>query len=480
MSIHLPSIVATPERVAALDRLGEEIAELSAHVDAATARLLDLIREFDLRGGWNTGFRSCAHWLTWRVGLDPGAARERVRVARALGTLPLLAQALARGELSYAKIRALTRIATPQTEDRLLGVGRAGTAAHVERIVRGWRLVDRQAEARETARQHSSRALHVHQDEDGMVVLRGRLEPEVGALLLQALAAARETLYQRARGQETSPSADGSQDAPTPDLPTAAQQQADALALLAETALHHGLDPGAPGERYQVVVHVDAPVLADPDQPGQSGLEDGARVSAETSQRLACDASRVVMRHDEDGRLVEIGARTRTIPPALRRALHHRDQGCRFPGCGVRVTQGHHLRHWAQGGPTTLSNLTLLCRRHHRAVHEERYHVDRAPDGALRFQRPDGRPLPEVPPPAAMPVDPIGALRAQHAAQGLALTARTALPLWTGERLDLGWAIGVLHPLAQRPSPCAFPDQESSVPSPSTAVVADGSPSIRG
>ncbi|MDO8474822.1 MAG: DUF222 domain-containing protein [Candidatus Rokubacteria bacterium] len=446
MEIHSPDIPATLEPVANLDRLGDEIAELSAHLEAATARLLDLIREFNARGGWNTGFRSCAAWLSWRVGLDLGAAREKVRVARALGTLPLLAQALARGELSYAKVRALTRVATPETEERLLGVGLAGTAAHVERIVRGWRRVDRQAEARETARQHASRALHVYEDEDGTVVLRGRLAPEVGALLLRALAAARETLYQRARGEgaATRP-ADASADAPT-----MAQQQADALALLAETALHHGIDPGAPGERYQVVVHVDAPALADPDQPGQSVLEDGAHVSAETSRRLACDASRVVMRHDQDGRLVEIGARTRTIPPALRRALLHRDRGCRFPGCGLPFGQGHHVRHWAQGGPTTLSNLALLCRRHHRAVHEEGYQVDRQPDGALRFRRPNGRPLPEVPPPVAMPVDPVQALRAQHDAQGLRLHARTACPGWLGERLDLGWAIDVLHPLAAR------------------------------
>src|SRR4030095_3002978 len=126
-----------------LDELGDEIAELSAHLDAATARLLALIREFDARGGWNTGFRSCAAWLSWRVGLDLGAARERVRVARALGSLPLLAEALARGQLSYAKVRALTRVATPETEARLLAVGRAGTAAYIERIVRGWRAVDR-------------------------------------------------------------------------------------------------------------------------------------------------------------------------------------------------------------------------------------------------------------------------------------------------------------------------------------------------
>src|SRR5881397_84384 len=199
MQIHSPTVLGTADPAAETDRLGDEIAELSAHLDAATAHLLDLIREFDARGGWNTGFRSCAAWLSWRVGLDLGAARERVRVARALGTLPLLAEALGRGELSYAKVRALTRVATPETEARLLAVGRAGTAAHVERIVRGWRRVDRKAEARETAQRHASRALHVCQGDDGMMVLRGRLEPEVGALVMQALAAACETLYQRPR-----------------------------------------------------------------------------------------------------------------------------------------------------------------------------------------------------------------------------------------------------------------------------------------
>jgi hypothetical protein len=149
-------------------------------------------------------------------------------------------------------------------------------------------------------RRHAMRALHVYQAEDGMVVLRGRLEPEVGALVMQALAAARESLYQRARERARASAGFGDVSAETPPV---CQQQADALALLAETALHHGLDPGTSGERYQVVVHVDAPVLADPEQPGQSVLEGGTRVSAEMSQRLACDASRVVMRHDDEGRL---------------------------------------------------------------------------------------------------------------------------------------------------------------------------------
>jgi 5-methylcytosine-specific restriction endonuclease McrA len=432
-------VVTTPEPITELDRLGDEIAELAAHLDAATAHLLDLIREFDTREGWNTGFRSCAAWLSWRVGLGSVAAREHVRVARALGSLPRLAQALARGELSYAKVRALTRVATAETEEQLLAVGRAGTAEHVERIVRGWRRVDRQAEAREAAREHASRALHVYRDDDGTVVLRGRLAPDVGALLLQALTAARETLYQRTRAND-----------PEADPPTMAQQQADALALLAETALHHGIDPGAPGERYQVVVHVDAAVLADADAPGQAVLEDGTRVPAGTSQRLACDASRVVMRHDHEGRVHEVGARTRTIPPALRRALHHRDRGCRFPGCGLPFGQGHHIRHWAQGGPTTLSNLALLCRRHHRAVHEEGYRVDRQADGELRFRRPDGRLLPEVPPTPSLSRDPVQTLRARHDAEGLRLHALTSMPGWLGEHLDIGWAIDVLHPLAQR------------------------------
>jgi hypothetical protein len=428
-----------------IDRLGNEIAELSAHLEAATACLLDLIREFDARAGWNVGFSSCAGWLSWRVGLDLGAARERVRVARALGTLPRLAEALARGELSYAKVRALTRIATPENEEELLKFARTGTADHVERLVRSWRRVDRIAETRETADRHKRRALHVYRDEDGMVTVKGRLEPEIGALFMQALAAAREKLYQQRRATET-PSIPGDVSAETPPL---AEQQADALALLAETALHHGIDPGSPGERYQVVVHVDAPALADPDQPGQSVLDDGTHVSAETSRRLACDASRVVMQHARDGRVVEVAARTRTIPPALRRALQHRDHGCRFPGCHVRFGQGHHIRHWAQGGPTTLSNLAMLCRRHHRCVHEEGYQVDRLPNGELEFRRPDGRPLPEFLLPPKVPHDPVQVLRTRNESEGLRLDAQTLTPSWLGEPLNVGYAISVMHPLAR-------------------------------
>ena len=155
------------------------------------------------------------------------------------------------------------------------------------------------------------------------------------------------------------------------------------------------------------------------------------------------------MQHDGEGRVIEVGARTRTIPPAIRRALHHRDRGCRFPGCGLRVGEGHHVRHWAEGGPTTLSNLALLCRRHHRAVHEDGYRITYDRDGTLEFRRPDGQLLPAVPHDVSVPSDPVAALKAQHDAQGLHFDERTTRPGWLGEKLDVGWAIDVLHPLAR-------------------------------
>jgi hypothetical protein len=286
-------------------------------------------------------------------------------------------------------------------------VGLAGTAEHVERIVRGWRRVDRKVEIEETARRHKHRALHVYHDDDGMVIVRARLEPQAGAVFIQAIAAAREALRQRAEAKDGADGPAGPQsvdgaaraqlvDGPagprygggpagyqdgSPEAPTIEQQEADALALVAETALHHEIDPGAPGERYQVVVHVDAAVLADADAPGQSVVEDGAYVPAETSQRLACDASRVVMGHDADGRITEVGARTRTIPPALRRALEHRDQGCRFPGCGRRFGQGHHIRHWAHGGRTALSSRKSLRAQRCRATPQQYFANETPPTG---------------------------------------------------------------------------------------------------
>ena len=281
------------------------------------------------------------------------------------------------------------------------------------------------------------RYLQVYQDDDGMFVLRGRLTPEVGAVLRQALDAARDRAYAKARV-----------DKPDGDRPSYEQQQADSLGMIAEAALQHELDPGAPGARYQVVVHIDAAVLADADQPGQSALEDGPHVPAGTCQRLACDASRVVMRHAPEGRITEVGVRRRTIPPSLRRGLQHRDQGCRFPGCGLRYTQGHHIRYWAQGGPTKLSNLVLLCRRHHRSVHEEGYQVERLADGELRFRHPNGWLIPDAPAPPDVLADAGETLRLENAAAGLHVGHETLRPDWDGKGLNLGYAISVLHPPA--------------------------------
>ena len=427
---------------AELEELGERIAELAAQISAATYELLVMLRDFDERGGWASGFHSCAHWLTWRVGLDPGAARERVRVARALGALPLLSGAMGRGEISYSKVRALTRIATPATEEYLLSFGRAGTAAHVERLVRGMRRVDRIASGHGEKRLHAARYLYTYTDEDGMVVVRGRLAPEAGAALLRALEAGVEALYGPHRGQ---PAGAVEQAAAMAEDASAEQRRADALGLMAESALAAGLDPGSRGDRYQVVVHVDAEVLVPGGEGGSSWLADGSGVSAETSRRLACDSARVVMRHAADGRVLDVGRRTRAISPALRRALEHRDGGCRFPGCGRRFCDAHHVEPWAEGGATSLSNTVLLCRRHHRAVHEEGFSMELTPDGEARFYRPDGRPFPEAP---ALPLpagQPVTALVTRLASQGVAVDGCATLPDWWGGSVDYAWAIDWLR-----------------------------------
>jgi len=435
---------------AALEELGERIAELAAQISAATYELLAMLRDFDERGGWNSGFHSCAHWLVWRVGLDLGAAREKMRVARALGALPLLSAAMRRGEISYSKVRALSRIATPANEQDLLTFGRAGTAAHVERLVRGMRRVDRIAAGQSEKRLHAARYLHAYTDEDGMVVVRGRLAPESGAALLRALEAGVEALYGPRRGQ---PSGAVPEEAAVTEVAAATedasfeQRRADALGLVAESALAAGLDPGSRGDRYQVVVHVDAEVLAPGGEGGSSWLADGHRVSAETSRRLACDSARVVMQHAADGQVLDVGRRTRAISPALRRALEHRDGGCRFPGCNRRFCDAHHVEPWAQGGATSLSNTLLLCRRHHRAVHEEGFSMELAATGEARFYRPDGRPLPEAPalPAPVLAGEPVTALVARLASQGVAVDAHATLPDWWGGPVDYGWEIDWLR-----------------------------------
>ena len=261
-----PNAVAArpgPAQPAELELLGNQIAELSARIDAATYELLCHLHEFDLRHGWE-GWRSCAHWLNWRTGLDLGAAREKLRVAAALADLNHVAAAMARGQLSYSKVRALTRVASPATEARLLAVALCATAAQVERLVRAWRRVDRDAQPDAEQVLLASRTLSMQVDEDGMVVLRGRLPPEVGALLLRAVEAALEQVPASAEGGE----------------PTIAQRRADALGLVAESALAGGLDPGNLADRFQVTVHVQADAL--PALPARETADAAPRVAAET------------------------------------------------------------------------------------------------------------------------------------------------------------------------------------------------------
>ena len=633
-----PAALVTPatDRGSLLARLGDRIAELSARIQAATYELLVLIREFDEREGWD-GCVSCAQWLSWRAGLAPGAAREHVRVARALGKLPKLSDAMRRGKISYSKVRAVTRVATPDNEDDLLYVCQAGTAAHVERIARAWRRIDRNVEQEEEWRQQASRGLRTWVDEDGMVVVRGRLTPEVGSVLRRALEAACDQARRasspagggevggeeaasgvscRAEGRAADGVVGGEREAPKPSADVSScsgrkaaaaarppadgeeatfeQRQADAIGMVAETALAGGLDRGTAGDRYQVVLHVDAEALGAPrDVPagtsvgaesgppprtrddrvpaeasGRTVIESapaggdrvpartsattraavgdseggpsmptemagrerrgrrlrrtscpcpgarpapaasdaaacestlapsepvssaprargsgsgrahrqatsvpvpsasaavahqtvldeagGIHVSAETARRLACDAATVTMRHGTGGEILDVGRRTRTISPALRRALAARDRQCRFPGCGNRRCDAHHVEHWADGGRTALDNLVLLCRRHHRAVHEGGFRVSLDAAGAVRFLGPDGRPRPDVPPAPAWTGPALQPTNDALAVAGIEIGADTATPSWGGEPLDLDWAMHVLwRPRCESPA----------------------------
>jgi hypothetical protein len=332
-----------------------------------------------------------------------------------------------KGEISYSKVRAITRVATRETERKLLGVARGCTASQVERIVRAWRRAVGSEEREEANRLHRRRYLQTYTDEDGMLVIRGRLTPEVGAAVLRALESVTEV------PKDVSA-----------ETPPHEQRRADAIGLVAERALQNGQDADSTSDRYQVVVHVDQEVLENPSQPGESVLEDGPSVSAETSRRIACDASRVVMKHGEDGTVLDVGRKTRTIPPAIRRALTHRDRRCRFPGCGLKHCDAHHIEHWVNGGETKLDNLLLLCRRHHRAVHEEGFRVEFLPTGTPQFYRPNGRVIPEVPEAPQVPDEPVAAIMKRNREEGLEIDAWTSCPDWDGERLDLDWAMTVL------------------------------------
>jgi hypothetical protein len=369
---------------------------------------------------------SCAHWLSWRIGLDPATAREKVRVARALGNLPTIDAALKSGKLSYAKVRALTRVATPETEAKLLDAAMYSTGAQLERLCRGYRI----AKTADNALPPPERSLRRRDLPGGMVKLEIVLTPDEADLVLGAL--------DRARGLERKVD-EHRIEQPDPKRPS----RADGMVALAESYLAGNAGTGNGGERFQVMLHVDQDPLA-PDGALAGTLDDGTRVSAEAFRRVACDCGLVPVGHDKTGTTMSIGRRSRSIPPAIRRALLLRDRGCAFPGCTHnRFLHGHHIQHWLHGGETSLDNLSLLCSHHHHLVHEGGWSVERTADGDLCFRAPDGGALPAVPAHQASE-DALVFLHEWAEDRGLDIGADTNMPLWDGTRPDYDWAVAAL------------------------------------
>jgi len=426
--------------------LAARITELAGHLNSANHRWLRLIAEFDRRNGWSDGCtRSCAHWLGWKCGLDMGAAREKVRVARALESLPLIDAAMGRGELSYSKVRALTRVASPATEEVLLNIALHGTTHHVETLVRQFRRAREQEELSRESRQHAGRRCTYFHDADGSLVVRLQLPAEGGALLLQALeAAVQDVPLPDDCKDQLHVSAETLRAPLVGEVQTLSARRADAVVVLAESFLKHGPAALNGGERHQIVVHVDAESLRS-GEAGRCELEDGPAMPVETARRLACDSSVVTIIEDARGEPLDVGRKTRSIPPALRRALKSRDQGCVFPGCThKRYVDGHHVQHWAEGGATKLSNLVSLCRFHHRAVHEGGIRIQRLDDGAWRFVLGNGQSLESCSPGRSFALGDWRNLVATDEGRGIPIDAHTAATRWRGERMDYGMAIDSL------------------------------------
>ncbi len=400
-------------------KLGDEIAGLSVRLNVATHRLLGCIRQFDELAGWHEqGAQSCAHWLTWRVGLDPGAAREKVRVARALGGLPKIDEAFAAGRLSYAKVRAITRIATSANEEQVLEVALAATGAQLERICRGFRRATEGEVEAGRDRYVRARALG-----NGLVKLEIVVSADEADTLLKAIEHAREQL---------APSQDSS---PRPSAADGVVHMATAQLTGSEAS------PGAAApDRCQVVIHLDRDLTSSDGKLG-AALEDGTHVSAETLRRVACDGGVVVAAVDEQGAVLDIGRRTRALTAAIRRALWIRDQGCRFPGCSnERFLHGHHIKHWLHGGRTSLDNLVMLCSFHHRLIHEGGFSIRLAASGEVQVHAPGGAPLTRN---SDAPND-VGGVVWNSDWWDSDVDAHLATPSWDGESVDYEAAVGAL------------------------------------
>jgi hypothetical protein len=404
--------------------LATEICTLAGHINAATHRFLVLIAEFDRRQGWSdSATQSCAHWLNWKCGIGMGAAREKVRVARALETLPRISAAMASGRLSYSKAREITRVGNAANEQYLLSIADHGTAAHVERLVRAYRRCQEAEELSRDKLQQQNRRISFRYGDDGSLILTCHLPAEAGALIMKALdvAVAGLPVY------EDVPAGTSRNVVPY------SARRADALARIAESYLAHDVLESPGTDRQQIVVHVAAETL----RSGSAGcceIEHGPSIPAESARRFSCDASVVTLIEDADGEPLNVGRKTRLISAPLRRLLTARDKGCRFPGCAnARYIDMHHIKHWANGGETRPSNLVSLCRFHHRAVHEGGFNVQVLDDGALRFVDPRGGVVDREFPGCMQPPGGLGQL-----------PVGKFVDCWRGDRMNLGIAVDVL------------------------------------
>ncbi len=409
------------------DEIGERICELSAHISAATYRWLRLLSEFDKRKGWaDWGVKSFAHWLSWRCGISIGPAREKVRVARALDALPLICEAFSRGELSYSKVRAITRIATPETEVDLVVLARSGTTEHVEKVVRGYRRC-LPADEIDVDVEYERRFLEISYDDDGSMLIKARLSREEGQLVVKALDKRLEQMRSSHRVPGSTEGAD-----------TIAHDKADSLVEIARAELQGEKAVASSADRYQVFIHADVDALRGDD--GMCYLQEGSGLASETVKRLLCDCSYIGVVRDTEGNILDLGRKSRTISPSQRRALNIRDDGCIFPSCtNKHFTDGHHIKHWIAGGDTKLDNLALLCPFHHRLLHEGGFSMVREPDGSVTFFRPDGR----VVRASALAGDAT-AVVATNVELGIEFDKHTATARWGGEACDYSSAINGL------------------------------------
>jgi hypothetical protein len=379
---------------------------------AATAAWLRLVAEFDERGGWHgVGIKSCGHWLSWQCGISPVTARDHVRVARALPGLPKIAAAFSAGRLSYAKVRALTRIAAPDCEAALLDFALSATASQTERFCRAWRRADDEADdQRPDRRPDDGLSFSVSTDDEGYMTFRFRMPGELGAPLMsridslaerdarreRALAKKAQAGHEkiRAAGRRVDPAVEErcADDAAAGRVrERTAARRITALASLAEARVDVDRRPGDPPRR-EVVVHVDTAVLADDAAAGRAHFEGGPAITGAQARRMLCEATAIVML--EQGREpLAVGRRKRRATPAQRRALLRRDGGCARSGCPetrIERLHAHHMRHWLYGGRTELANLVLLCDADHGLVHDHDLVLSRQ-DGRLVVLAPDGQ-----------------------------------------------------------------------------------------